>query len=69
MRLKKRLIKLSYDGGAVTTPTVAGVIVKNVGSLAGLTTNTSAMAVDVTAYPAAPAGTYKDTLTIAIEAN
>lgn len=66
---KKTTYKISYDGATAVSPTAGGVVVKTVSSLSGLTTDTSAVAVDVTAYASAPAGTYEDTLTIAIEAN
>ena len=66
---KKTTYKVSYNGGAAVTPTVAGVQVKSVTSLASLTTATSAIAVDVTAAPTAVAGTYQDTLTISIVGN
>lgn len=66
---KKTNYKISYDGATSVTPTVAGVTVKNVASLSGLTTDTSAVAADVTAFATAPAGTYQDTLTISIQAN
>lgn len=66
---KKTTYKIGYAGAATVTPTTAGVYMKTVSSLSGLTTATSAVTVDVTAYAAAPAGTYSDTLTIAIEAN
>ncbi len=61
--------KIAYDGAAAVTPTVAPLQVKNVTSLSGLTTVNSAVAADVTAYAAAPAGLYEDTLTISIVAN
>lgn len=66
---QKTTYKIGYDGAASVTPTVAGVVVKNVSSLTGLTTDSSDVTVDVTAYANAAAGTYQDTLTIAIEAN
>lgn len=67
---KKTAYKIKYNGATTgVTPTVAGVEVKNVASLSGLTTVTSNIAVDVTAYPTAPAGTYADTLTVSIQAN
>ncbi|WII70784.1 hypothetical protein QJS83_09960 [Bdellovibrio sp. 22V] len=66
---KKTTYKIGYDGAASVTPTVAGVMVKNVTSLTGLTTDTSVITADVTAYASAPAGTYEDTLTVSIQAN
>ncbi|WP_409479793.1 hypothetical protein [Pseudobdellovibrio sp. HCB154] len=61
--------KIAYDGAAAVTPTVAPLQVKNVTALTGLTTDTSAVAADVTAFATAPAGLYEDTLTISIVAN
>jgi|GEM_PF-1102348 len=66
---KKTTYKIGYGGAAAITPTVAGVMVKNVSSLTGLTTDTSAVVAEVAAYATAPAGTYQDTLTISIVAN
>lgn len=66
---KKTTYQVSYAGSGAVTPTSAGVQVKNVSSLSGLTTNNSNINVDVTAYATAPAGTYEDTLTITIQAN
>jgi hypothetical protein len=66
---KKTTYTVSYDGAAAVTPGTSAAQVKNVSSLSGLTTNSSALQVNVTAYPAAPAGTYNDTLTLAIIAN
>ncbi|KYG66898.1 hypothetical protein AZI86_07660 [Bdellovibrio bacteriovorus] len=65
----KTTYKVSYDGGAEVTPTVAGVEVKNVNALSGLTTDTSDINVSVVALSNAPAGIYQDTLTVTIEAN
>lgn len=61
--------KVRYNGASAVTPTTSGVEVKNSGSLAGLQTASSTLAVDVTAYDLAPAGTYEDTLTISIQSN
>lgn len=61
--------KVAYNGAAAVTPTVAGVVVKNVAALTALTTATSAIAVDVVALPNGAAGTYMDTLTVSIQAN
>ncbi|MEK2643852.1 hypothetical protein [Bdellovibrio sp. BCCA] len=66
---KKTSYKIGYDGATAVTPTVAGVMVKNVTSLTGLTNDTSDVVAEVTAYSTAPAGTYQDTLTVAIVAN
>lgn len=65
----KTAYKVSYNGATAVTPTVAALQVKSVASLSGLTTNTSAVTVDVTGLSTAAAGTYQDTLTIAIVAN
>ncbi|WP_374076898.1 hypothetical protein [Bdellovibrio bacteriovorus] len=66
---KKTTYKIGYDGAAAVTPTVGGVMVKNVTSLTGLTNDTSAVVAEVTAFATAPAGTYQDTLTVSIVAN
>ncbi len=66
---KKTTYTLSYNGATAITPSTTATVVKTVTTLAGLTTNTSAVAVNVAAYASAPAGTYQDTLTISIEAN
>lgn len=60
---------ITYDGSSAVTLTTSDQEVKNVSSLAGLTTNTSSVAADVSAFPTAPAGTYSDTVTISIVAN
>jgi hypothetical protein len=61
--------EISYDGGSYISLTNADQQVKDSGSLPGLTVDTSLVAVNVTAYPNAPAGTYSDTVTISIVAN
>lgn len=66
---KKTTYTVAYGAGSAVTPTTSAAQVKNVTSLTGLTTNTSAVKVNVTAYPSAPAGTYNDTLTLSIVAN
>lgn len=66
---KQTAYTISYNGAAAVAPTVAGVQVKNVASLSGLTTATSTIRANVTAYATAPAGTYEDTLTVSIVAN
>lgn len=66
---KKTTYTLSYDGATAITPSSTATVVKSVTTLAGLTTNTSNVAVNVAAYASAPAGLYQDTLTISIEAN
>lgn len=66
---KKTTYQLSYDGGTYAQPSTTATAVKTVNSLPGLTTDTSAVLVNVTAYPGAPAGDYTDTLTLTIIAN
>jgi hypothetical protein len=63
--------QISYAGGSYSTPPLAAspATIKNVSSLSALTTATSAVAVNVTAYPTALAGTYSDTVTFAIIGN
>lgn len=63
---------LKYDGGSAVTLGVGAankVEVKDSGALTGLTTDTSQVVVDVTAYASAPDGTYSDTIVLNIEAN
>ena len=66
---KSTAYTISYDGGPYKTLTAVNQEVKDSGLLSGLTPDTSAVAVNVTAYPSAPAGTYSDTVTISIIAN
>ena len=66
---KKTSYQVSYNNASAITPTTSAQVVKNVNSLNALTTNSSPVKVNVTAYPSAPAGTYNDTLTLAIVAN
>lgn len=66
---KKTPYQLGYNGGTKVTLTTITQVLKNVSSLSGLTTNNSAVLLDVTAYPGAPAGTYLDTVTLSIVAN
>ena len=66
---KKTSYTISYDGASASAPAVAPQTVKTVSSLAGLTTNTSAVKINVTAYATAPAGTYSDTITFAVVGN
>jgi hypothetical protein len=66
---KNTTYQVSYNSGAYATPTVAAATVKTISSLSALTTNTSSVRVNVTAFATAPAGTYSDTLTFAIVAN
>lgn len=61
--------QVSYDGGTYAQPGTAAATVKTVNALGALTTNNSAVRVNVTAFPTAPAGTYSDTLTLTIVAN
>jgi hypothetical protein len=62
---------ISYDGGSYVAPPAIGspVQVKNVSSLAALTTDTSQVLITVAANATAIAGTYSDTLTLSIVAN
>jgi hypothetical protein len=68
---KKTNYQLSYDGGSLITPpsTSSPLTVKTVSSLAGRTTNSSQVKVNVTPYTNAPAGTYSDVVTFSIVAN
>lgn len=59
---------LSYDSGAAVSLTTLPQTVKTVLSVTGTVTNFSAVAVTVTALPAAPAGVYADDVTISIVA-
>jgi hypothetical protein len=63
--------QISYAGGSYTTPPLSAspVTIKNVSSLSALTSSTSAVAVNVAAYPTALAGTYSDTVTFTIIGN
>jgi hypothetical protein len=63
--------QISYAGGSYVTPPLSAspVTVKSVNSLSALTTATSTVAVNVTAYPTALAGTYSDTVTFSIVGN
>jgi hypothetical protein len=65
----KTAYKVGYDGASSVALTTAATTVKNVSSLSGLTTANSDVKVDVTALPSALAGTYSDTITVAIVAN
>jgi hypothetical protein len=66
---KQTTYTIGYNGTPAVVPTVAAQNVKTVSSLSGLTTASSAVVINVTAYSTAPAGTYSDTLTFAIVAN
>lgn len=66
---KKTTYTIGYNGASHVSVTTTPSQVKNVSSLPALTTNTSAVQITVVAYPAAPAGTYQDTLTFTILAN
>lgn len=66
---KKTAYQMSYDGASYTTLSTTPTQVKNVASLTGLTTASSAIRVNHTAFATAPEGTYNDTITISIEAN
>ena len=65
----KTAYQISYDGGSYAQPSAAGATVKTVSSLSGLTTHSSVVLVNVTAFPAAPAGSYSDLITVSIVAN
>jgi hypothetical protein len=60
---------VSYAGGSAVTLSSTAQTVKTVSSLTGLTTTTSNVSATVTALPTAIAGTYQDTITVAIVAN
>ena len=66
---KKTTYQLSYDGANAISLSSNYQQVKTVTRLAGLTTDNSDVKVSVTAYAAAPAGTYEDTVTFQIVAN
>jgi hypothetical protein len=66
---KKTTYTISYNSASAVAPTASAQTVKNVSSLSGLTTNTSPVKINVAPYSAAPAGTYSDTVTLAIVAN
>lgn len=66
---KKVSYKISYDGAAYVTPTILPLQVKNLASLAALTTHNSLILVNITAAPTLVAGTYNDTLLFTIVAN
>jgi hypothetical protein len=66
---KQTSYTVSYDGGAYTTLSTSDQVVKNSGSLSGLTSDSSEVKVNVVAHPTAPAGVYSDTITISISAN
>lgn len=66
---KKTNYTISYGGGTAVQPTTNAAQVKSVSSLNGLTTASSAVKINVTAFANAPAGTYTDQLTLAIVAN
>lgn len=60
---------MSYDGGSPVTLSSSDQVVKNVSSLAGLTTDNSDIKVNVAAAPTLPSGVYSDVITISIVAN
>ena len=60
---------ISYGGSSYAAPNANPTTVKTVSSLNGLTTQSSAVSTNVTAYPSAIAGTYSDTITLSIVAN
>lgn len=63
--------QLAYNGGSYTTPpaSTSPVTVKTVASQTGKEVNSSNIDIHVTAYAAAPVGTYQDTVTFTIVAN
>ncbi len=63
---KNTTYQLSYNGGAMVSPTTTPTKVKEVTSLTGLTTATSNVNVTVTSAPNAVAGDYTDTVTLSI---
>lgn len=65
----KTAYQISYNGAAAISPTIAAQTVKTVASLTQQTTANSAVTVTSTALVNPLAGTYSDTLTIAIVAN
>ena len=69
----KTAYTIKYDGAVAGVSLGAGsanrVELKDSGTLTASTTDTSTVVVDVTAFAAAPAGTYSDTITLQIEAN
>jgi len=65
---KKTTYQLSYDGASAISLSSNYQQVKNVTSLTS-PTDTSEVRVNVTAFAAAPAGTYEDTVTFQIVAN
>ncbi|MEI8347409.1 MAG: fimbrial protein [Pseudomonadota bacterium] len=66
---KKTTYQISYNGGSYVTPGTSPSTVKSVSSLNALTTNSSNVLINVTAYPTAVAGIYSDTVTFSIVAN
>lgn len=63
--------QLAYDGGSYTSPpaSTSPVTVKTVASQTGKEVNNSNIDIHVTAFAAAPVGTYQDTVTFTIVAN
>jgi hypothetical protein len=66
---KQTAYTISYDNASAVSPTTSAQVVKTVSSLSGLTSASSPVKINVTAYATAPAGTYSDTVTFAIVAN
>ena len=60
---------ISYNGASYAAPNANPTTIKTVSSLNGLTTQSSPVLTNVTAYPAAIAGSYSDTVTFSIVAN
>jgi hypothetical protein len=66
---KQTAYTISYGSGSAVSLTNTAQTVKTVSALSGLTTVSSNVSANVTALPTAVAGTYQDTITIAIVAN
>ena len=66
---KSTAYTVSYDGQAPVSLTTSDQPVRNTALPNSPTGKVSNIAVNVTAYPTAPAGTYSDTITISIVAN
>lgn len=66
---KKTGYTFSYNNASAISLGNNATIVKTVNSLSGQVTNSSPVKVNVQAFSSAPAGTYSDTITLAIVAN
>lgn len=65
---KSTTYQVSYNDASAVSLTTTNQQVKEVTSLSGLTSYTSNIKVNVTAYANAPSGTYQDTVTVTIQA-